>query len=60
MNYKSAISWFEIPATDLERATKFYETLFDVKLTVMDTPQIKMRMFPVGDMMNNISGAVVL
>lgn len=59
MNYKSAISWFEIPATDLDRATKFYETLFDVNLTVMDMPQIKMRTFPVGDMMNNISGAVV-
>lgn len=59
MNYKSAISWFEIPAKDLDRATKFYETLFDVKLTVMDMPQLKMRMFPVEDMMNSISGAVV-
>ena len=59
MNYKSAISWFEIPATDLDRATKFYETLFDVKLTVMDMPQIRMRTFPVEDMMNHISGAVV-
>ena len=59
MNYKSAISWFEIPATDLDRATKFYETLFDVKLTVMDMPQIRMRAFPVEDPMNNISGAVI-
>jgi predicted enzyme related to lactoylglutathione lyase len=59
MNYKSAISWFEIPAIDLERATKFYETLFDVKLIAMDMPQIKMRMFPVADMMNDIGGAIV-
>ena len=59
MNYKSIISWFEIPATDLDRATKFYETLFDVNLTVMDLPQIRMRMFPVEDMMNHVSGAVV-
>lgn len=59
MNYKSAISWFEIPATDLDRATKFYETLFDVKLTVMDMPQMRMRSFPVENMMNDISGAVV-
>ncbi len=59
MNYKSAISWFEIPATDLDRATKFYETLFDVKFTVMDMPQIRMRAFPVEDMMNHISGAIV-
>jgi uncharacterized protein len=59
MNYKSAISWFEIPAIDLGRATKFYETLFDVTLAVMDTPNLKMRMFPVADMMSDIGGAVV-
>src|SRR5437868_236686 len=59
MNYKSVISWFEIPSANLERATKFYETLFDVKLMQMDTPQLKMRAFPVEDMMNNIGGAIV-
>lgn len=59
MSYKSAISWFEIPATDLDRATKFYETLFDVKLIPVDMPNIKMRMFPVADMMNDIGGAIV-
>lgn len=59
MTYKSAISWFEIPATDLDRATKFYETLFDVKMNAMDLHNIKMRMFPVSDMMNDIGGAIV-
>lgn len=59
MNYKSAISWFEIPATQLDRAAAFYETLFEVKLTVMDMPNLKMRAFPVADMMNDISGAIV-
>jgi uncharacterized protein len=59
MTYKSAISWFEIPATDLDRATTFYETLFDVKLIVMDMPGVKMRTFPVADMMNDIGGAIV-
>ncbi|MEZ2345656.1 VOC family protein [Terriglobus sp. RCC_193] len=28
----NAITWFEIPTTDLERATKFYETVLDVQL----------------------------
>lgn len=56
---KSAISWFEIPATDLGRATKFYEAIFDVSLIPMDTPNIKMRMFPVEDPMTDIGGAVV-
>lgn len=26
------INWFEIPSLDFERATRFYETLFDTKL----------------------------
>jgi len=56
---KSAISWFEIPATDLNRATKFYETIFGISLIPMDLPNIKMRMFPVEDQMTDIGGAVV-
>jgi len=27
-------NWFEIPVTDLERAVKFYEKVFEVKLTI--------------------------
>lgn len=49
MTFKNAISWFEIPATELDRATKFYETIFDVSLIPMDLPNIKMQMFPVED-----------
>ncbi len=56
---KNAISWFEIPASDLERASKFYETIFGVSLAVMDMPNIKMRMFPLDDMMTQVGGAVV-
>jgi uncharacterized protein len=56
---KDAISWFEIPATDLDRAQKFYETIFDVKLDAIDMPNIKMRMFPLDDPMNGVGGAVV-
>lgn len=56
---KSAISWFEIPATDLARATKFYEAIFGVSLIPLDLANIKMRMFPVEDQMTDIGGAVV-
>jgi len=59
MNFKNAISWFEIPATDLDRAQKFYEAIFGINMVVMDFPNIKMRMFPVEDPMTAISGAVV-
>jgi predicted enzyme related to lactoylglutathione lyase len=53
-----AISWFEIPSSNLERATKFYETIFGVQLIAMDTPNIRMRLFPLEDM-SGIGGAVV-
>jgi predicted enzyme related to lactoylglutathione lyase len=59
MAFTNAISWFEIPATDLERATRFYETIFSVKLNPLDLPNIKMRMFPVENQMTGVSGAVV-
>ena len=55
----NAISWFEIPATDLDRAQKFYESIFGVNLVPMDLPNIKMRMFPLDDMNTGVGGAVV-
>jgi len=55
---KNAISWFEIPASDLARATKFYETIFGVTLNPLDLQNIKMRMFPLEDMMG-VGGAIV-
>ena len=59
MSWKHAISWFEIPTTSLERAQKFYETIFGIKLAPMDLPNIRMRMFPVENMMEGIGGAIV-
>ena len=46
---KNAVSWFEIPATNIERAQQFYETILGVQLTKLDLPNIKMRMFPLDD-----------
>ena len=55
----NAISWFEIPATDLPRAQKFYEAIFGISMMPMDMPNIKMRMFPLDDMMTQVGGALV-
>jgi predicted enzyme related to lactoylglutathione lyase len=55
----NAISWFEIGTTDLDRATKFYETIFGVKLVPLDLENIKMRMFPLDDMNSGVGGALV-
>ena len=54
-----AISWFEIPTTDINRAQKFYETIFGITMMPMDLPNIKMRMFPLEDMMTQVGGSLV-
>ncbi|HNA15813.1 MAG TPA: VOC family protein, partial [Ferruginibacter sp.] len=54
-----AISWFEIPTTDINRAQKFYEAIFSITMVPMDLPNIKMRMFPLDDMMTQVGGALV-
>jgi uncharacterized protein len=55
----NAISWFEIPTTDIDRAQHFYENIFGISLMPMDFPNIKMRMFPLDDMMTQVGGALV-
>ncbi len=56
---QNAISWFEIPTTDINRAQKFYEAIFGISMMPMDLPNIKMRMFPLDDMMTQVGGALV-
>ncbi len=56
---QNAISWFEIPTTDINRAQQFYETIFGITMMPMDMPNLKMRMFPLDDMMTQVGGALV-
>lgn len=45
---QNMIAWFEIPAADLDRARKFYETIFGVTLQEMGLAnQLRMAVFPV-------------
>ncbi len=46
---KNLVAFFEIPAVDFSRAVKFYETVFGVKLSVMDCETEKMAFFPEED-----------
>ncbi|TNE51983.1 MAG: VOC family protein [Bacteroidetes bacterium] len=39
---KNAISWFEIPVLNFERAKSFYEQIFDFEMPEMDMPGIRM------------------
>ncbi|WP_434339376.1 VOC family protein [Motilimonas cestriensis] len=42
-------SIFEIPATDLDRAVKFYGSIFALTIETMDMPGMRMGIFPYED-----------
>jgi hypothetical protein len=42
----NALNWFEIAVTDIDRARKFYETIFDIHMMPMDMEGIQMVAFP--------------
>ena len=58
MLLKNAISWFEIPTIDINRAQKFYEAIMDIQMIPLEVASMKMRMFPLEDKMG-VGGALV-
>ncbi len=55
----NAINYFEIAVTDITRATKFYETIFEITLRSGDWMGMKMAMFPTDGSNGTVSGALV-
>jgi len=53
----NALNWFEIPATDIKRAKKFYEQIFEIKMDSIEMGGTQMAMFPTG--MSHSGGGVV-
>ncbi len=45
-NTKNAVGWFEIPVVEMERAMKFYETVFGHKLERHTMQKVDMAWFP--------------
>lgn len=56
----SALSWFEIPVTDMDRAVRFYNTILGIELdtSIPGSDGSKMAMFP-GAMTDETGGALV-
>jgi predicted enzyme related to lactoylglutathione lyase len=47
MNSKTnSLNWFEVPATDIKRAKKFYETVFNITMEEMDMGGMESALFP--------------
>jgi predicted enzyme related to lactoylglutathione lyase len=56
----NALNWFEIPATDIERAKDFYQGIFDIEMESMpDMMNMKMAGFPTNMESGKVSGALV-
>lgn len=55
----NAINWFEVPVTDMERARKFYESVFDIKMDESEMMGMKMAFFPYEMGSGKLSGALV-
>jgi len=51
---KNPVDWFEIYVQDMDRARTFYEAVFDVKLSRLETPGLDLWAF---DMKNDAYGA---
>ena len=55
----NALNWFEIAVVDIDRAKKFYETIFDITMGTMDVAGMKMAMFPSEGFGGTVGGALV-
>lgn len=55
----NAINWFEIAVTDIARATKFYETILNIKTNPLEMMGMKMSMFPNSGLNGTVGGALV-
>jgi predicted enzyme related to lactoylglutathione lyase len=54
---ENLINWFEIPATDFNRALSFYKTILGVDIQQTEMFGTKMGLFPADG--KNVSGAIV-
>lgn len=55
----NAINWFEIPVDDLERAIRFYQDIFDIKLITTEMAGVKFASFPPDITKGFLSGSLV-
>ncbi|SDW54163.1 VOC family protein [Nitrosomonas communis] len=58
----NAVGWFEVYVQDLERARRFYEAVFEVKLEQLNSPsemKIELWAFPMEKDGRGITGALV-
>lgn len=58
-NNTNSLNWFEIPALDINRAKKFYETIFDISMEDVTMGDDLMAFFPWTPGSGKANGALV-
>jgi len=56
---RNAIYWVEIPATNFQRAKKFYETVFELEMMEIPMSRGKYAIFPLNKSALGAGGAIV-
>ncbi len=58
-NKDNSLNWFEISVSDINRAKKFYETVFDISMDKQEMMGMQMVFFPSENMNGKVSGGLV-
>ena len=53
------ITWFEIPVTNMNRAKRFYEKVFDIQISLHDMEGIQMGWFPNKNTYGEATGTLI-
>ena len=57
---QNVVGWFEIPVTDMDRAVKFYESVFEITLERHTFGSLEMAWFPGVENGSGTNGSLVL
>ncbi|NTU83169.1 MAG: VOC family protein, partial [Chloroflexales bacterium] len=55
----NAVTWFDLPVTDINRAKTFYESVLQIKLSGFDAGEVKVASFPNKNDANGAAGNLI-
>lgn len=55
----NAVTWFDLPVTDMNRAKAFYESVLQIKLSGFDAGEVKVASFPTKNDANGAAGNLI-
>lgn len=55
----NAVNWFDISVADMDRAKKFYETIFEIELKPVEAMGMRMAFFPADGSSGTVGGDLV-